>query len=148
MICRATRVATRHFDDMRRAGNQSGWKSCRMLSSPFVRFDSISREGIAALREPGGRWICAKHASNTYSLEQPVEFVRRFGRHKHQRRSGCISRFSAKSVFALSRLVRFRRSEGYNWAHQGSAWTCPGGGCRRPANGGRRASGREQTRAS
>ena len=44
-----------------------------MLNSPFVRFDSISRKGIADLREPGGRWICAEHAIDTYSLEQPVE---------------------------------------------------------------------------
>ena len=35
--------------------------------------------------------------------------------------------------FALSRLVRFRRSEGFNPGLHGSAWAGSRGGCRRPA---------------
>ena len=70
------------FDDMQRTG--SGWKRRRMLSSPIARFDPISRQGIADLRESGGGRVCAEHAGAIHSFEQPFGFVGCFGRHKHQ----------------------------------------------------------------
>ena len=72
------------FDDMQRAGSEGGCKRRRTLASPIVRFDPLSRQGIADLRESGGGRVCAEHADDIHSFEQPVGFVGCFGRHKHQ----------------------------------------------------------------
>ncbi len=72
------------FDDMQRAGSGGGWKRRRMLTSPLVRFDPLSRQGIADLHESGGGRVFAEHAGDIHRFEQPVGFVGCFGRHKHQ----------------------------------------------------------------
>ena len=60
--------------------------------------------------------------------------------------SGCGPYFLVKSVLCFRARSDFGVSEGCNRGLRGSAWTGPGGGFRRPANGGRRASGLEQKR--
>ena len=54
--------------------------------------------------------------------------------------------FLVKSVLCFRARSDFGVSEGCNRGLRDSAWTGPGGGFRRPAHGGRRASGLEQKR--
>ena len=72
------------FDDMQRAGSGGDWKRRRTLASPLVRFDPLSRQGIADLHESGGGRVCAEHAGDIHSFKHPVGFVVCFGRYKRQ----------------------------------------------------------------